>query len=204
MEEGLEIIRRLFEGERLSYDGRHFETDEAILHTRPNRRPPIYVSAFGPKAAGVAARWGDGLWTLADPETAPEVIDAYKGACDDAGKEPGEIVLQAQFSWAEDDETALEAARVWKGAQPDEYYTDDWHHPQKMYEHGEETVSDEDLKEALIISSDPELHAERIREAERLGATIIAAMNVSGADPHKAVEVYGGKVLPALAKQTAR
>ena len=204
MEEGLEIIRRLFDGERLSYDGRHFETDEAILHTRPNRRPPIYVSAFGPKAAGVAARWADGLWTLADPETAPDVIDAYKGACENAGKEPGEIVLQAQFSWAEDDDTALEAARVWKGAQPDEYYTDDWHHPQKMYEHGEETVSDEDLKEALIISSDPELHAERIREAERLGATIIAAMNVSGADPHKAVEVYGGKVLPALARQTAR
>jgi coenzyme F420-dependent glucose-6-phosphate dehydrogenase len=204
MEEGLEIIRRLFDGERLSYDGRHFQTDEAILHTRPNRRPPIYVSAFGPKAAGVAARWGDGLWTLADPETAPEVIEAYKGACEDAGKEPGEIVLQVQFSWAEDDDTALEAARVWKGAQPDEYYTDDWHEPTKMYEHGEETVSDDDLKEALIISSDPEVHAERIREAEQLGATTIAAMNVSGADPHKAVEVYGGKVLPTLAKQTAR
>jgi coenzyme F420-dependent glucose-6-phosphate dehydrogenase len=204
MEEGLEIIRRLFDGERLSYDGRHFQTDEAILHTRPNRRPPTYVSAFGPKAAGVAARWGDGLWTLADPETAPDVIDAYKSACEDAGKEPGEIVLQMQFSWAEDDDTALEAARVWKGAQPDEYYTDDWHHPQKMYEHGEETVSDDDLKEALIISSDPEVHAERIREAEQLGATIIAAMNVSGADPHAAVEIYGDKVLPALAKQTTR
>ena len=204
MEEGLEIIRRLFDGERLTYDGRHFETDEAILHTRPNRRPPIYVSAFGPKAAGVAARWADGLWTLADPETAPDVIDAYKSVCEDAGKEPGEVILQIQFSWAEDDDTALESARVWKGAQPDEYYTDDWHHPQKMYEHGEETVSDEDLKEALIISSDPEVHAERIREAERLGATTIAAMNVSGADPHKAVEVYGGQVLPALAKSPAR
>src|SRR3954471_1527890 len=204
MEEGLEIIRRLFDGERLSYDGRHFETDEAILHPRPTRRPPIYVSAFGPKAAGVAARWGDGLWTLADPETAPDVIDAYKSACEDAGNEPGEIVLQVQFSWAEDDDTALEAARVWKGAQPDEYYTDDWHHPQKMYEHGEETVSDDDLKEALIISSDPEVHAERIREAEQLGATTMALMNVSGADPHRAVEIYGRSVLPALAQQTTR
>src|SRR3954467_6048927 len=171
MEEGLEIIRRLFEGERLSYDGRHFETDEAILHTRPNRRPPIYVSAFGPKAAGVAARHGDGLWTLADPETAPDVIDAYRSACDDAGREPGEIVLQAQFSWAEDDAAALEGARVWKGAQPNEYYTDDWHDPAKMYEHGEETVSDDDLREALIISSDPEVHVDRIRQAQELGAT---------------------------------
>jgi coenzyme F420-dependent glucose-6-phosphate dehydrogenase len=204
MEEGLEIIRRLFDGERLTYDGRHFETDEAILHTRPNRRPPIYVSAFGPKAAGVAARWGDGLWTLADPESAPDVIDAYKGACEASGKEPGEIVLQAQFSWAEDDDAALEGARVWKGAQPDEHYTDDWHHPQKMHENGQQQVSDDDLKQALIISSDPEVHVDRIREAEQLGATTMALMNCSGADPHRAIELYGGQVLPALAKAPAR
>ena len=204
MEEGLEIIRRLFDGERLTYDGRHFETDEAVLHTRPNRRPPIYVSAFGPKAAGVAARWADGLWTLADPESAAEVIDAYRSACEDAGKEPGEIVLQVQFSWAETDEAALEGCRVWKGAQPQEYYTDDWHRPTDMYRHGEETVSDDDLKEKLIISSDPQVHAERILEAERLGATTVVAMNVSGADPHRAIEIYGGRVLPALTKATAR
>jgi coenzyme F420-dependent glucose-6-phosphate dehydrogenase len=203
MEEGLEIISRLFDGERLSYDGRHFETDEAILHTRPNRRPPIYVSAFGPKAAGVAAHWGDGLWTLGDPESAPDVIGAYRSACEDAGKEPGEIVLQAQFSWAEDDDAALEGARVWKGAQPDEHYTDDWHHPVEMFENGERQFSDDDLKEKLIISSDPEVHADRIREAEKLGATTMVLMNVSGADPHRAIDVYGSKVLPSLAKTTA-
>src|SRR3954468_1742018 len=180
MEEGLEIIRRLFDGERLSYDGRHFETDEAILHTRPNRRPPIYVSAFGPKAAGVAGRWGDGLWTLADPETAPEVIDAYRSAAEDAGHEPGEIALQVGMSWAQDDDAALEGARVWKGAQPVEYYRDDWHDPQKMYEHGEETVSDDDLRQAFIVSSDPEVHVERIREVEKMGATIVPLMNNSG------------------------
>jgi coenzyme F420-dependent glucose-6-phosphate dehydrogenase len=204
MEEGMEIIRRLFDGERLTYDGRHFETDEAILHTRPSRRPPIYVSAFGPKAAGVAARWGDGLWTLADPESAPDVIDAYRGACEDAGKEEGEIVLQAQFSWAEDDDAALEGCRVWKGAQPDEFYTDDWHDPRKMQEEGKRQISDDDLKEALIISSDPEAHVERIREAEQLGATTMALMNCSGADPHGAIGTYGSKVLPALARAPAR
>jgi coenzyme F420-dependent glucose-6-phosphate dehydrogenase len=204
MEEGLEIIRRLFDGERLTYDGRHFQTDEAILHTRPNRRPPIYVSAFGPKAAGVAARWADGRWTLADPEQAPDVIDTYRGACEDAGKEPGEIVLQAQFSYAEDDDAALEGARVWKGAQPDEYYTDDWHDPRKMYEHGEEAVSDDELKQALIISSDPEVHADRLREAQELGATTMALMNVSGADPHRAIEVYGSRVLRAVGAVVTR
>jgi len=132
------------------------------------------------------------------------VIDAYKGACVAAGKEPGEIVLQTQFSLAEDDDAALEGARVWKGAQPDEFYTDDWHDPRKMQEEGERQVSDDDLKQALIISSDPEVHADRIREADRLGATTIVTMNVSGADPHRAIEVYGGQVLPALAKAPAR
>jgi coenzyme F420-dependent glucose-6-phosphate dehydrogenase len=73
-----------------------------------------------------------------------------------------------------------------------------------MYEEGERQISDEDLKEALIISSDPEVHVERIREAEQLGATTMALMNVSGADPQRAVEVYGSQVLPALAKTPAR
>jgi coenzyme F420-dependent glucose-6-phosphate dehydrogenase len=203
MEEALGLIGALFDGERVSHEGRHFKTDNAVLHTRPSRRPPIYVSAFGPKAAGVAARRADGLWTLGDPEQAPEVIGAYREACSEAGKEPGEIVLQVQFSWAEDEEAALEGARVWKGAQPEEFYTDDWHHPKKMYEHGERQVSDEELRQSLIISSDPNVHAERIREAEQLGATTMALMNVSGADPHGAIELYGEKVLPALGAVTA-
>jgi coenzyme F420-dependent glucose-6-phosphate dehydrogenase len=198
MEEALEIIHELWTGEPVDYDGEHFKTKAARIHTLPGRRPPIYVSAFGPKAAGVAARHGDGLWTLADPEQAPEVIDAYRGACDDAGREPGEIVLQAQFSWAGDDDAALEGARVWKGAQPEEFFTDDWHHPAEMQEHGSKQVSDDELKEAVIISSDPEVHADRIREAESLGATTLALMNVSGADPMGAIGVYGETVLPAL------
>jgi coenzyme F420-dependent glucose-6-phosphate dehydrogenase len=198
MEEALEIIDRLFQGERLSYDGNYFETDEAFLHSRPERRPPIYVSAFGPRAAAIAARRGDGLVTLANPDKAPGIVDAYKAACEDAGKEQGEIVIQLQFSWAEDDDAAIEGARVWKGAQPLEFYTDDWHNPREMYEYGAQQVSDEDLKKALAISSDPEVHADRIREVERIGATTVALMNVSGADPHRAIEAYGEQVLPAL------
>jgi coenzyme F420-dependent glucose-6-phosphate dehydrogenase len=199
MDEALEIITALLDGERVDHEGAHFRTDGAVLHTRSERRPPIYVSAFGPRAAGVAARRGDGLWTLADPEMAPDLIDAYRSAAEDAGREPGEIVLQLQFSWADDDDAALEGARVWKGAQPDEFYTEDWHDPKAMYEHGEKQVSDDELREALIISSDPEHHVERIREAEQLGATTIALMNVSGTDPHRAIETYADRVLPALA-----
>jgi len=203
MEEALELIHRLFAGERVTHDGPHFRTKVAYLHTRPERRPPIWVSAFGPRAAGVAARHGDGLWTLADPESAPDVIEAYRSAADDAGREPGEIVLQLNVSWAAEDEAALEGARVWKGAQPSEFFTDDWHEPAKMHAHGEQQFSDEDLRESLVISSDPDVHAERIREVEKLGATIVMVMNNSGADPHAAIETYGERVLPALRGQRA-
>ena len=198
MEEALELIHRLFDGERIDHRGAHFAADAAILHTRPARRPPIYVSAFGPQAAAVAGRWGDGLWTLADPEQAPETIDAYRGACEDAGRKPGEVLLQSGFSWAPDDDAALEGARMWKGAQPEEFYKDDWHDPRAMYEEGERQVSDDDLRESFIVSSDPAEHAERVREVERLGATIVVLTNNSGADPHGAIRVYGEQVLPAL------
>jgi coenzyme F420-dependent glucose-6-phosphate dehydrogenase len=199
MEEALEMIRALWDGQRLSGAGKHFSTDRAYLHTRPeSRRPPIYVSAFGPEAAAVAGRQGDGLWTLADPESVPEILDAYRGAAEDAGREPGEILLQAAFSWAEDDDAALEGCRVWKGSQPEEFYKDDWHDPQAMYEEGERQVSDEELKETMIISSDPEVHVERIQEVVEMGATIVPLMNNSGADPLAAIETYGSSVLPRL------
>jgi coenzyme F420-dependent glucose-6-phosphate dehydrogenase len=198
MEEALEIITRLLDGERLDHDGRFFRTKAAYLHTRGERRPPIYVSAFGPRAASVAARYGDGVWTLADPEMAPDVIDAYRGAREDAGKEPGEIILQGGFSWAEEDQAALEGARVWKATMPSEYFTDDWHDPSAMYERAEREYSDEQFTRQYIVSSDPEIHADRVREIEKLGATIVCLQNVSGADPVAAFRLYGDHLIPAL------
>jgi coenzyme F420-dependent glucose-6-phosphate dehydrogenase len=198
MEEALEIINALFSGAHLDHEGKYFRTKRAYLHTRAEQRPPIYVSAFGPKAAGVAGRQGDGLWTLADPENVPEIVDAYKSAAEDVGREPGPVLLQTAFSWAQDDDAALEACRVWKGAQPDEFYTEDWHDPAEMYRRGEEQMSDDEFKQAFIISSSPEEHAERVREVEKLGADIVVLMNVSGADPEGAIRVYQKQVLPSL------
>jgi coenzyme F420-dependent glucose-6-phosphate dehydrogenase len=54
------------------------------------------------------------------------------------------------------------------------------------------------VRESLIISADPSAHVDRVREVEKLGATIVALMNVSGNAPHDAIRVYGGKVLPSL------
>ena len=198
MEEALELIGKLLDGQRVDHHGEFFRTKGAYLHTRGERRPPVFVSAFGPDAAGVAARHGDGLWTLADPESAPALIDAYRSACDDAGKQPGEIILQTGFSWAEDDDAALEGARVWKATQPQEYFTDDWHDPTAMFEKADREVPDEDFTQSYIVSSEPEHHVERIREVEELGATVVCLQNGSGAEPLGALRTYGERVLPAL------
>jgi coenzyme F420-dependent glucose-6-phosphate dehydrogenase len=198
MEEALEIIDRLLDGDRLDHRGRFFRTKAAYLHTRGERRPPVYVSAFGPEAAAVAGRLGEGVWTMGDPEMANPVIEAYRAACDDAGRETGEIVLQGGFSWAEDDDAALEGARVWKSTQIPDYFTDDWHDPRAMYERGEAEVSDDEFKESYIVSSNPEHHLDRIREIERLGPTVVCLQNGSGAAPERALEIYGRSVLPAL------
>ena len=187
MEEALEIIGRLFDGERLDYEGRHFRTKQAYLHTRAERRPPIYVSAFGPRAAGVAARLGDGLWTLADPEQAPQrdrrlsrrlrrrrQASRARSSCRPAS--PGRRTTT----------TALEGARVWKATQPPEFFTDDWHDPDGDVRARRAARSPtRSSREAYIVSADPEVHADRIREIERMGATIVCLQNGSGADPHR-------------------
>jgi coenzyme F420-dependent glucose-6-phosphate dehydrogenase len=193
MDEALDIIRRLWNGETIASGSGHFPTKHAKLHTLPPSPPPLYVSAFHEGAAKVAARHADGLWTLGDPEIAPKVIETYRSA---GGR--GEIVLQALVSWAETDEQALEGARVWKGAQPPEYYVDDWHDPQQMYEHAEEQLPDDEYVQKAVISADPEEHVKRLKELVEMGATSIAVMNCSGADPEGAIRVYGEIVLPAL------
>jgi len=193
MDEALDMIRRLWNGETVETGSKHFETKNAKLHTRPLEPPPLYVSAFHDGAAKVAANYADGLWTLGDPEQAPKTIETYKG---EGGK--GASVLQALMSWAETDDAALEGARNWKGAQPPEYYVADWHHPEKMYEHSEDAISDDDFRQKAIISADPHEHVERLKQLVEMGATTIAVMNCSGADPEGAIRLYGEQVLPAL------
>ena len=204
LEEALEIIDRLFAGQTVNFDGEHFRTRSAVLHTHAGRRPPIYVSAFGPRAARIAGRYGDGIWTLADPEQAPDLIETYREAAREHGREPGEVILQAMFSWAPEDEQALEGARVWKGAGSPEFYTDDWHDPGAMYRRGEEQISDEDFVEGGLISADPAVHVRKIEQLLELGPTILALNNVSGHDPHAALRVYGEQVLPRVREAAAR
>jgi coenzyme F420-dependent glucose-6-phosphate dehydrogenase len=196
-EEALTIVMRLLDGQTVDFDGRFFRTRGARLYDRPERRPPVYMSAFGPQAAEMAGRLADGVWTLADPQSAPAVIAGYRRGAEEAGREPGEIILQGMISWAETDEAAFDGAREWKATMVDEHYTDPVARPAEIHANGEQ-VSDRTFKAMGIISADPDVHVRKIKAMRQLGPTAIALMNISGADPHGTLRVYREHVLPEL------
>ncbi|HYZ28439.1 MAG TPA: LLM class flavin-dependent oxidoreductase, partial [Thermoleophilaceae bacterium] len=197
MEEAVTIISRLLDGETVTFDGNYFKTRDATLYSLPRRRPPIYMSAFGGHAAEMAGRLADGVWTLADPRQAPGVIAGYRRGCDQAGREPGEIILQGVFSWAEDDDTALESSREWKATLPPEHYTDPIYKPAEIQANGRE-VPDTMFKAGAAISADPKDHVRRVKLIREMGATAVVMMNTSGADPEGAIRMYGEHVLPQV------
>jgi coenzyme F420-dependent glucose-6-phosphate dehydrogenase len=181
-EEALTIITRLLDGETVDFNGRYFKTKGARLFLSTERRPPVFMSAFGPQAAEIAGRLADGVWTLADPSSAPQVIAAYRRAAEAAGREPGEIVLQGLAAWAQSDDAAFESAREWKGTLVDEHYTDSITDPAEIGENGRK-VPDLKFKAMGLISSDPAQHVRKLKAIKQLGATAIVVMNVSGSDP---------------------
>jgi coenzyme F420-dependent glucose-6-phosphate dehydrogenase len=196
-EEALTIITRLLDGETVDFNGNYFETKGARLYLNTSRRPAVYMSAFGPQAAGIAGRLADGVWTLADPRSAPGVIAAYRRGADEAGREPGEIVLQTLASWGESDDQAFDSAREWKATMADQNYTDPVHEPRDVQSQADE-IPDAMFKAGSLISADPDHHVRKIKAIQQLGATAVIVMNVAGADPTGLLRMYGEHVLPRL------
>jgi coenzyme F420-dependent glucose-6-phosphate dehydrogenase len=196
-EEALTIIKRLLDGEAVTYDGEFFKAYRARLYVKNECRPPVFLSAFHEQAAELAGRVADGVWTLGDPQKAPAVIAAYRRGCEQAGREPGAIILQTLASWADSDDAALAGAREWKGTLVDEHYVEPIADPVEIGRNGEE-ITDATFRKQAIVSSDPDTHVKKLKQLERMGATAVCVMNVSGADPDGALRTYGEHVLPKL------
>ena len=48
LKEAVEIIRQLFTGEYVSYQGRHFQVERAKLYDLPDQAPPVGIAVSGP------------------------------------------------------------------------------------------------------------------------------------------------------------
>jgi coenzyme F420-dependent glucose-6-phosphate dehydrogenase len=105
LEEAVEVIRELWSGDTVDHHGPYYCVEDARLFDPPDHDIPIVVSAFGPEAAELAARVGDGLWT-----SSPETVAAWR----DAGGR-GPVYSQVSLCWDVDAEKAAETAhRVWR------------------------------------------------------------------------------------------
>jgi G6PDH family F420-dependent oxidoreductase len=61
LEEAVDVVRRLWTGDQVSHEGKHYTVRNARLYDPPTEPPPVIVSGFGPKAATLAGRIGDGF-----------------------------------------------------------------------------------------------------------------------------------------------
>lgn len=104
-EEALTTIKGLLDGETVDFDRRHFRAKRSRLYLDLEHRPPIYMSAFGPRAAESAGRLADGVWTLADTRKAPEVIAAHRRSAEAPGRNLARSSCRLA-SWAPDDEAS--------------------------------------------------------------------------------------------------
>ena len=118
LEEGTQLIRRLWTESTVQHHGRHFRIESAMLRPQPRQKPhpPIWIAAKQKKAVELAARVGD-AW-FADPITPLPVIrdrlGDYKRALGSAGKEFAgrEFPLMREVYVARSNAAAWEEARA--------------------------------------------------------------------------------------------
>lgn len=82
MREGIDIIKKLFTEEKVSYDGKYTQIKDMTLSPKPvqDPYPPIWIGARGPKAIKRAAEMGYHLMATIGPDPAPLYIESLKEA----------------------------------------------------------------------------------------------------------------------------
>lgn len=106
LEESVAIMRALWEGNSVSHDGQHYIVDRVRLYSLPDEPPPVLVSAFGPQAAEVAGRIGDGYINVA-PD--PDLLATYRDA---GGSGPAQA--GTKICWGADEAACIDTVyRLW-------------------------------------------------------------------------------------------
>jgi alkanesulfonate monooxygenase len=87
--EFLDIVRALWQGEPVTYRGRHLRVEDAILNQRPDPVPDIYFGGSSPAGLAVAARHADVYLTWGEPPAAvAEKIEKVRRLAAEQGREP--------------------------------------------------------------------------------------------------------------------
>lgn len=115
LDEAVSLMRRLFDGEQVTHQGRFYTMVDALSEPRPvQRHLPILIGGSGPrKTLRTVASYGDAWNTSGDVDTLRERLDILAAHCADVGRDMSEIELTVSFpTIIRDSVEAAEAVRV--------------------------------------------------------------------------------------------
>jgi alkanesulfonate monooxygenase SsuD/methylene tetrahydromethanopterin reductase-like flavin-dependent oxidoreductase (luciferase family) len=203
-EEGLEIVRKLWQAEgRISHHGTHYSFEDVRITPKPVQRPiPTYVASFSKLSIELAARLGCGL--IVAPFAAAmsfgglkQVAELYNATCAKHGKKPGRLMCSyfTHFADNKEQEDAQRARQIRyykecvipafpgdpKTAPPSyRYFVDIVDRLHK--------VKPEDLTENSVLIGSPARIIETLKKVEAAGySEVILYFNV-GLKPHHQVK----------------
>lgn len=189
LEEAVALIRELWTGEVVTTRGRYYSVDHARIYNVPESPPEIFVSAFGPKAAEVAARIGDGyIGTSPDADLVAQFKEASGGRPTQAG---------AKVAFAPTREEGWDHAhRLWPNAGLPGEMAQILPTPEH-FEQATELVTMESTRDSVVAGNDPADHLRQIQEYADAGYDELYLANMG---PHALdmIEFYGSEVLPNL------
>jgi coenzyme F420-dependent glucose-6-phosphate dehydrogenase len=189
LEEAVELIRELWTGASVDHDGTHFCVEDARIYDPPEQAVPIVVSAFGPEAAKVAARCGDGLWTSG---SASEAIEQWKVA---GGGGP--VYSQMTLCWAPDRERAIdEAHRLWRNSVVPGQLSQDLPTP-SHFQQATSIVTREMVAESIICGPDTDALIKQATDVIERGVNHLYFHQI-GSEQAGFLDVWDRDIAPAL------
>ena len=201
LREAIQLMRRLWSEERVSFDGTFYKTRNATVYDTPAGGVPLYVAAGGPQMARYAGRGADGLiCTSGKGEVLyrEQLLPAFADGARQAGRDPDALdrLIEVKVSFDTDRQRALEDTRHWGAlALTGEEKTgvDD---PLEM-ERLADALPAERTASRWIVSTDPDEHVERIRFYTDLGFTHLV-FHAPGPDQRRFLDLYAERILPRL------
>jgi G6PDH family F420-dependent oxidoreductase len=187
LEEAVALIRELWTGNVVSWEGKHYRVDHARIYNLPETPPEIYVSGFGPKAVEVAARIGDGYINTA-PDA--DLVSRFKEA---SGGKPAHAGSKVAYA-ATPEEGWEHAHRLWANAGLPGELAQVLPTPEH-FEQASQIVSPDSTRESVVAGPDPEPHLEQIQKYADAGYDELYVANMG---PHyrEMIAFYADQILP--------
>ena len=193
MRECADIIRGLLRGESVSHYGRVTVVD-CQLYSLPKTPPLLLGAAVSEATAEFVGSWADGLLTVSGkPEQVRKVVNAFRRG----GGEGKPLFMQVGLNWAPSEDEALQGAfEQWRTNVLGGEVNWELRSPQD-FDTATRFVKPEDMRESVLISSDPSRHAAWLNEYIELGFEELQLHQV-GRNQQTFIDAFGAKVLPQL------